>query len=97
MLLYSVVALTLSILGRFQGITIFLGRGRRYAPVVAGKSLAIANGEVDASRILESLVRLISAFGDRASTCLAKRVSTRRAVRADARDRGKADVAGPYR
>lgn len=48
MLLFRVVQLTRSSLGPFQGIPRFLGRGRRYAPVVAGEGLAVAYSEVDA-------------------------------------------------
>lgn len=48
MFLFSVVQLTRSSLGPFQGIPGFLGRRRRYAPVVAGEGLAIAYSEVDA-------------------------------------------------
>lgn len=75
----------------------FLGRGRRHAPVVTGKGLAVANGEMDASRILKSLVRLIGSFRNRAGTSLAKGMSTRGAVRAEVRDPGQTDVAGPQR
>lgn len=63
-------------LGFFQGIPVFPGRRRRYASVVAGQGLAISYCEVDASRILKSLVRLVCALGNGASTSLAKRVST---------------------
>lgn len=96
MLLSSVVYLTRSSLGRFQGILRLFVRRRRYTPVVTGHGLAIANGEVHTSRILKSLVRLIGPLGNRASTCLAKRMSTRRAVGAEAQDPGKADMAGPH-
>lgn len=47
LLLFSVVKLACSSSGPFQGILEFLGRRRRYAPVVAGEGLAVAYGEVD--------------------------------------------------
>lgn len=76
MLLSSVVQLTRPDPGRVQGIVRFLDRRRGYAPVVAGKGLAVAYGEVDAPRILECLVRFIGPFGNRACARLAKGVPT---------------------
>lgn len=96
MLLYGVVWLV-RLFSRFQVIPMLPDRRRRHAPVVAGQGLAITNGEVHASRILESLVRLVCPLGNGTSTCLAKGVSTRRAVGADARDSGQANMAGPHR
>lgn len=45
-LLFSVVQSTRSSLNLFQGISRFLGRRRRYTPVVASEGLAVAYGEV---------------------------------------------------
>lgn len=96
-MLLSSACLMSSTLGPFHRILEFLDRGRRHAPVVAGKGLTITNGEVHAPRILERLVRFLGPLRNGAGTSLAKGMSARRAVRAEVRDPGQADVAGPHR
>lgn len=80
-------------LGYCHRIPRLLGRRRGHAPVVAGEGLAVTNGEVDATRCLESFVCLLGPLGDWASARLAEWMTAGCAVRASIRDSREAHVA----
>lgn len=82
--------------GHPHRVQALFGRRRWHAPVVTRESLAVLDGKVYASGLLEGLVCILSLLGDRACTCLAERMAARCAECAAGCYGCLADVADPH-